>query len=177
MSDAQKALLVSWLGKTKTSARRVMSAYLKTVREGVRLEDDERLQALSQFHPSRRFPPNTVFVLRRCEPYFTLALYVVAKTGGYLDFSWIKCVENLYGKYDRNRVRRDNTHSALRNEAFNSDAIVSFTWANTCSAMRVDEFDGGAVVITKEGADYLSPVRWIDAKIAEITAARATVAT
>ena len=62
-------------------------------------------------------------------------------------------------------------------EAFNSDAIVSFTWANTCSAMRVDEFDGGAVVITKEGADYLSPVRWIDAKIAEITAARATVAT
>jgi len=123
MSEEQKTLLVEWLGKTKTSARRVMSAYLKTVAEGVRLEDNVRLQALSQFHPNRKFPPNAVFVLRRCEPYFTLALYVVAKTGGYVDFSWIKCVDNLYGKYDRDRVRRDNTHSALRNEAFNSDAM------------------------------------------------------
>jgi hypothetical protein len=123
MSEEQKALLVEWLGKTKTSARRVMSAHLKTVTEGVRLEDDLRLQSLSQFHPNRKFPPNTVFVLRRCEPYFTRALYVVAKSGGFVDFSWIKCVANLYGKYDRDRVRRDNTHSALRNEAFNSDAM------------------------------------------------------
>ena len=123
MSEEQKTLLVEWLGKTKTSARRVMSAYLKTVTEGVRLEDNARLQALSQFHPNRRFPLNAVFVLRRCEPYFTLALYVEARSGGFIDFSWVKCVDNLYGGYDRERVRRDNTYNALRNEAFNSDAM------------------------------------------------------
>jgi hypothetical protein len=123
MSEEQKALLVEWLGKTKTSARRVMSAYLKTVTEGARLEDNTRLQALSQFHPNRRFPPTTVFVLRRCEPYFTLALNVVARSGGFVDFSWIKCVDNMYGGYDRGRVLRTNTLNALRNEAFNSDAM------------------------------------------------------
>lgn len=123
MSEDQRALLTEWLGKTKTSARRVMSAYLKTVAEGTRLEDNVRLQALSQFHPNRRFPPNAVFVFRRCEPYFTLVLYVEAKSGGYVDFSWIKCVENLYGGYDRDRVHRQNTLNALRNEAFKSTAI------------------------------------------------------
>lgn len=123
MSEEQKALLVEWLGKTKTSARRVMSAYLKTVTEGARLEDNTRLQALSQFHPNKRFPPSAVFVLRRCEPYFTLALYVEAKSGGYVDFSWVKCVDNLYGGYNRDKVRRQNTLNALRNEAFNSVAM------------------------------------------------------
>ena len=123
MSDEQKTLLHAWLGKTKTAARRVMSEYLKSIPEGSRLADDARLQALSQFHPNKRFPQNVVFVLRRCEPYFALALHVEAKTGGLVDFSWIKCVENLYGGYDRDRMRRSNTLNALRNEAFKSTAM------------------------------------------------------
>ena len=123
MSDEQKTLLLAWLGKTKTAARRVMSEYLKSIPEGSRLADDTRLQALSQFHPNKRFPQNVVFVLRRCEPYFALALHVEAKTGGLVDFSWIKCVENLYGGYDRDRMRRSNTLNALRNEAFKSTAM------------------------------------------------------
>jgi hypothetical protein len=123
MSDEQKTLLLAWLGKTKTAARRVMSEYLKSIPEGSRLPDDTRLQALSQFHPNKRFPQNVVFVLRRCEPYFTLALHVEAKTGGLVDFSWIKCVDNLYGGYDRDRMRRSNTLNALRNEAFKSTAM------------------------------------------------------
>lgn len=56
--------------------------------------------------------------------------------------------------------------------AFNLDTILSFSWANTCSKMRLDEFDGGAVVISKDETRFLSPSRWIDAQVAEIKAAR-----
>lgn len=56
--------------------------------------------------------------------------------------------------------------------ALNLDTILSFSWANTCSKMRLDEFDGGAVVISKDETRFLSPSRWIDAQVAEIKAAR-----
>jgi hypothetical protein len=58
--------LLSWLGKTKTAARRVVSAYLKTMPLDVRLQDP-KLQALCEFHPNRRFPPEVVFVSFDCE--------------------------------------------------------------------------------------------------------------
>jgi hypothetical protein len=35
---------------------------------------------------------------------------------------------------------------------------VSFSWANTCSKLRLDEFSGGAVVV-KDGKSY-----WVDAQ-------------
>jgi hypothetical protein len=118
-----KETLLLWLGKTKTAARRVVSAYLKTMPMDVRVEDP-RLQALCQFHPTRKFPATGVgFVQSARPPYFTKALFVEARTGGLLDFSWIKCVENLYGSYTKAKNVRANTLAALRNEAFRSDAM------------------------------------------------------
>lgn len=115
--------LVEWLGKTKTAARRVVSAYLKTIPEEKRIVDDAKLQALSLHHPTRRFSSGVVFMLRRCPPFYTPALYVEARSGGFLDFSWVKCIDNLYGGYSKEKTRRANTLSALRNEAFQSDAM------------------------------------------------------
>jgi len=118
-----KEALLSWLGKTKTAARRVVSAYLKTMPLDVRVEEP-RLQALCQFHPTRKFPVSGVgFVQSARPPFFTKALFVEARTGGLLDFSWIKCVENLYGSYTKAKNVRANTLAALRNEAFQSDAM------------------------------------------------------
>ena len=34
---------------------------------------------------------------------------------------------------------------------------IGITWANTCSRMRVNEFDGGAVVVTKTDMMWQSP--------------------
>ena len=34
---------------------------------------------------------------------------------------------------------------------FDLPAIVTFTWASTCDKMRVDEFGGGAVAVSKKG--------------------------
>jgi hypothetical protein len=115
--------LLSWLGKTKTAARRTVSAYLKTMPLDVRVQDP-KLQGLCQFHPTRKFPESgTAFVLSAGPPYYTKALYVEARSGGLVDFSWIKCIENLYGKYTKAKDVRANTLAALRNEAFRSEAI------------------------------------------------------
>lgn len=115
--------LVAWLGKTRTAARRVVAAYLKKMPEGVRITDDARLQALVRYHPTRKFPNPAVFVLHRRAPYFTLALCVEARTGGYVDLSWIKCLQHLYGAYDKGKSLRADTLAALRNEAFRSEAM------------------------------------------------------
>ena len=115
-----KEELIARIGKSKTAARRYVSEYLKHIREEERLVDDKLFQHLAQFHPARKFPLSSVFVLRRCPPFYTAAVYVEAKCGGYVDFSWIKCIENLYGSYDKEKNKRSNTLSALRNEAFRS---------------------------------------------------------
>ena len=39
----------------------------------------------------------------------------------------------------------------------NSPRVIGFTWAETCSRMRIGEFSGGGVAFTKDEA------RWIDA--------------
>ena len=111
-----KDALVAWLGKTRTAARRVMAAYIKKMPEGVRITEDAKLQGLCGFHPTRKFPVPAVFVLHRRPPYFTQALCVEARSGGYVDFSWIRCLENLYGAYSSEKTARSNTLAALRNE-------------------------------------------------------------
>jgi hypothetical protein len=115
--------LKAWLGKSRTAARRVMAEYVRKLPVDVRLTGDPKLQALARHHPTRKFPAEPVFVLRRRPPYFTLALCAEARTGGYVDFSWVRCVENLYGAFSRDKVDRANILSALRNEAHASGAM------------------------------------------------------
>lgn len=112
-----KESILSWLGKTKTAARRVMSAYLKKMPVDVYMQDP-KLQALCQFHPTRKFPvaAEMRFVLSARPPYNTKSLFFEARTGGLMDLSWVRCIENLYGSYTAEKNRRTNTLSALRNE-------------------------------------------------------------
>lgn len=114
--------LRAWLGKSKTAARRVVAAYLKTLPVDVRLSGDVRLQALGAQHPTRKIPTEAVFVVGRKAPFHTLALHVESRTGGYVDFSWVKCVENFYGQHSRQKDVRGYTLSALRSEAARSKA-------------------------------------------------------
>jgi len=142
-----KETLLAWLGKTKTAARRVMSAYLKTMPVDVYMLDP-KLQALCQFHPTRKFPSDGVrFVMAVRPPFFTKSLFFAARTGGLLDLSWVRCIENLYGSYTAEKNRRANTLSALRNEAFKSKAMqkareslgqVCARCEKTCKKLVVD---------------------------------------
>ena len=117
MTTLDKESLLSWLGKTKTAARRVMSAYLKTMPMDVYMQDP-KLQALCQFHPTRKFPVSVEmrFVLSARPPYNTKSLFFEARTGGLMDLSWVRCIENLYGSYTKEKNQRANTLAALRNE-------------------------------------------------------------
>ena len=119
----ERAELIAWLGKSKTAARRTLSQHLKTMPIDTRFSD-KWMQALVQYHPTRSYPAaNVVFALCARPPYFTRSLFVEARTGGLIDCSWVKCIENLYGDYDTDRQARTKVLAALRNEAFNSSAI------------------------------------------------------
>jgi hypothetical protein len=45
---------------------------------------------------------------------------------------------------------------------------IYFTWSNTCSKKCTDSFDGGAVVITKDGQHWMNSDRWACEKIEEL---------
>ena len=43
---------------------------------------------------------------------------------------------------------------------FRPEACFTMTWAATCSKMRVDEFSGGALFVTKDAWDTMSAGGW-----------------
>jgi hypothetical protein len=42
------------------------------------------------------------------------------------------------------------------------DEAIYFTWAETCSRVRVDQFDGGACVVTKDEIRWFRSREWIN---------------
>jgi hypothetical protein len=52
---------------------------------------------------------------------------------------------------------------------FRPDEIVSFSWAETCSAPRIDAFGGGACVVTATEARFMNVAGWIADQVAAHT--------
>jgi len=119
----QREELLAWLGKTKTAAHRVVAAHLKTFPMNSEFTDP-RLNALAKHHPKKKFPDGVQFVISARPPYNTKALFIVARTGGVIECSWVKCIANLYGKFDTDRDKRSKAINALRNDAFSSPGMV-----------------------------------------------------
>ena len=164
----ESSSLVQWLGKSKTAARRTMQAHLRTLAIDTRFTDS-RLDALIQFHPSRSFPrSNAVFVFCARPPYFTKSLFVESRAGGGLvDCSWVKCIENLYGKYSAERQKKTRVMQAFRNEAFLSAKMqaVRSKLGNRCARC---ERDCRKLVVDHDGKPF---VQIVDEFIASTTAA------
>ena len=55
---------------------------------------------------------------------------------------------------------------------FRPDDVIRVTWASMCSKMRVGAFSGGAVVISREGIQWMDAGTWALNKKDEILAAR-----
>lgn len=51
---------------------------------------------------------------------------------------------------------------------FRPDDHVGFSWADTCTKPRLDEFGGGAMVITAHGTEAMSVYQWLGEKFAEL---------
>ena len=122
--DPHTATLSAWLGKTKTSGLRAAAAHIKSLPVGERFSD-ARLSALVHHHPGKTFAPDQsiTFALRARPPYYTKALFVEARSGGFVDCSWKKCVAHFFGKYSKEKAHRTRALNALRNEAFNSEKM------------------------------------------------------
>lgn len=52
-------------------------------------------------------------------------------------------------------------------EKFRPSATFFLSWADTCSKMRVGEFDGGAIFVTAESVEYLQASSWAQFKAEE----------
>ena len=48
---------------------------------------------------------------------------------------------------------------------FDLDAAIGFEWSGDCSKPRVDAFGGGAVIITKDGQEYVNTGSWLAEKL------------
>jgi hypothetical protein len=49
------------------------------------------------------------------------------------------------------------------------EGSIGFTWAETCSKLRVDEFGGGAVFITHDNQVWLNSYHWLHIQESERT--------
>ena len=49
---------------------------------------------------------------------------------------------------------------------FDLESQVRFEWAETCSAPRAEAFGGGAAIITKDGAEWMNTVTWLNRRSA-----------
>lgn len=50
---------------------------------------------------------------------------------------------------------------------FSLDKSISFSWASTCSKLRLDEFTGGGCFITKDDVEFMIVDTWLGKKEAE----------
>lgn len=60
-------------------------------------------------------------------------------------------------------------------QKFRPDYIFTLSFAETCSKMRVGEFGGGAMIISREGAKSISTYDWLSHREAEIREKRGAV--
>ena len=97
--------------------------------------------------------------------------------------------ESVHFEYDLDRKRgilhvyaeeygNIDTLSALIHEfiqKFRPDFIFSMSWADTCSKMRIGEFGGGAMVISREGEKWINTDDFINNTVNAIKAGRGDV--
>lgn len=88
---------------------------------------------------------------------------------GYVDFQWSFQGENLWIHADESGDV-DQVGSLVQEfiQACRPDYIFSFEWANTCSKPRIDEFGGGAAVVTKDDITYITTHGWMCEEVESI---------
>lgn len=77
---------------------------------------------------------------------------------------WVHTEESANVEYIADFMGLYLRHFEIRDQA------IGFTWANTCSKMMLDSFDGGACVVTHDDAKFLSADSWMANTIKEMTA-------
>jgi hypothetical protein len=113
-------------GPNLTRATKHVAALLKKHKLNAPFHDPQLLSLL-QHQPRKAIHPAKVegFVRAKRPPYNRPCLYAVMADGEYRDFSYIRCLRKLYGRYDAKREKRLRVLNAFRLEAFRSKGMQS----------------------------------------------------
>jgi len=57
-------------------------------------------------------------------------------------------------------------------QRFDSTAVIGFHWSHSCSKPRLDEFGGGAAVVTSDAVRWMDTTLWVRKTINKIAAHR-----
>jgi len=120
------------LGPNLTQAHKRVSAMLKAYKMNA-LFDNEQLRELLNHSPGRRVKAESVvgFMKAKRPPYNRPCLYAVVRpatirssANRHVDFSWVKCLRNIFDKHDKSKVKRQRAIGAFRVEAEKCQSMV-----------------------------------------------------
>ena len=117
-------------GPNLTQAQKRVSAMLKAYKMN-KLFENEQLLELVKHSPGRRIKADSIvgFMKAKRPPYNRPCLFAVVRsqsdTNRSVDFSWIKCLRNIFDKHDKSKVKRQRAIGAFRVEAERCKSMVA----------------------------------------------------
>jgi hypothetical protein len=111
------------LGPNLTQAHKHVAALVKSYKLNVVFENEE-LAELVGFSPGRRIKDPTGFMKAKRPPYNRPCLFALVGDRK-VDFSWVKCLRNLYDKHDKDKVKRQRAIGAFRVEAERCKSMIA----------------------------------------------------
>ena len=102
-----------------TNAKKYIRSVINSLKEGELIKNKYIIE-LVKYHPSKQIDINKVawLKMKKRPPYNKLALfYKYYDNTKEDDISWILCITNLFGKYDRNKEYENDVKTAFRNES------------------------------------------------------------
>jgi hypothetical protein len=121
------------LGPNLTQAHKRVSAMLKAYKMNA-LFDNKQLRELLKHSPGRRIKAESVvgFMKAKRPPYNRPCLYAVVRpvtirssANRHVDFSWVKCLRNIFDKHDKSKVKRQRAIGAFRVEAERCKSMIA----------------------------------------------------
>ena len=111
------------LGPNLTQAHKRVSALVKAYKLNVAFQNEE-LAELVKHSPGRRIKNPTGFMKAKRPPYNRPCLFALVGERK-VDFSWVKCLRNLYDMHDKAKVKRQRAIAAFRVEAERCKSMVA----------------------------------------------------
>lgn len=119
---------------------------------------------------TRLFDSPGEFDEKRARALGPLGRRIIDEQWDYLDFQWsLEPTHNnaqvgslwLYAEESGNP---DQVAAVLEEylKKFDPTGVIAFSWAYTCSKLRVNEFGGGAAVVTADGTKTLDAQSWAE---------------
>lgn len=115
--------------KSIDNGRKVMSEILQKHIDGKSFKDDFVLDVLS-WHPTKKIKQENIefLVMKRRPPFQHFALFYKYKNNDTVDdVSYVLCIRNLFGKYNRNEQYMQDVMHAFRNESHIGTKKTFFT--------------------------------------------------